>query len=476
VDRTDVLIIGGGISGLSLAWQLSQRGIKTQLWESAKRLGGKIKSDHHDGYITEQSASVVLNYRPEVSRFLAESGLAKIMEPRNRETAPNRYVLNNGSLIKLSSSLHQVLMSPLWSKAGRLRLLAECMISRGGGADETVSQFIRRRFGDELLDKAIEPFVAGILASDPDKANAWSVLPRMTALERRFGRVSVGVLAHKLLHRRTASVREIFSFKGGMSSLVDGISDRLATSDTFTLRTDCCAQQLVQSGNGWLVSGETAAGDQSVQTRQVVLCTPAAVSSNLLKPLDARLSKLLAGIEYAAMSLVHLGFDRSDISHPLDGTGFLTPRAADLSFTGNLWLSSTFSKRAPPDKALMTCYMGGSRNPHVAGWDNQRMIDTALSDLGGVLGIRAAPEMTRIVRHRQALPLYHGAYFQRCQAISEQVTAHPGLHLLANYLDGVSVRDRLANSLDTACMITEALKIQKCTKQVTGGIGIAQQI
>lgn len=176
----------------------------------------------------------------------------------------------------------------------------------------------------------------------------------------------------------------------------------------------------------------------------VIVSTPAPVAAALLKPLDRELAKLLHGISYAAVTVVHTGMNRDDVDHPLDGTGFLAPRGEGKALTGNLWMSSLFPGRAPEGKVLLTSYLGGARSPQVKNWDDDRILDETLRTLRPLLGLKGAPEMMHIDRHKQALPLYHGAYQARVESITERLKSLPGLHLEANYVGGVSVRDRIA--------------------------------
>jgi len=172
---------------------------------------------------------------------------------------------------------------------------------------------------------------------------------------------------------------------------------------------------------------------------------------------DSELSELLAGIQYAGMSVVHLGIDQANIDHPLIGTGFLVPRKEAMSINGTLWMSSIFPNRSPEGKVLLTAYLGGARNPKAIDWSDRRSVDTVLGDIGSVLGINVEPEMVYVHRDHQALPLYHGRYFHRCRVVRQCLEQLPGLSLQANYLGGISIRDRLVTSKATAMQVMEQL-------------------
>ncbi|WP_435627683.1 protoporphyrinogen oxidase [Candidatus Ferrigenium straubiae] len=440
MDKIDVLIIGGGISGLASAWWLARAGMSVEVWEAGERPGGKIASTRQDGYLTERAASMVLNFRPEVAELVREAGLETAKTTRLPAAEARRYLLHGGCLQALPMRLGAMVASPLWSLRGKLRLLAEPFVFSGGRADEPVSEFITRRLGREVLEKAMEPFIAGMLAADADQASAAAVLPRLVALEQRYGSIAAGVLVNRILRKRAASTTEAFSFRGGMGTL----AETLARTPGIDLRTGHAAEELVRERDGWQAVAATPYGQRTVSASQVIVATSAPAAAALVDTLDDELAELLRGIGYASVTVVHMGLARDAVGHALDGSGFLAPKRESATLTGNLWMSALFPDRAPPGKVLLTSYLGGARAPRVVDLDDARIADEAFGTLRPLIGLKADPEMVRIDRHREALPLYHGAYQARMRAIAARLQHLPGLHLEANYRGGVSVRDRLA--------------------------------
>jgi oxygen-dependent protoporphyrinogen oxidase len=461
MSKTDVLIIGAGISGLSLAWWLTRQGLNVEIWEADKHIGGKIQtSQSEEGYVTERAAAMVMNFRPEVTELLNESGLETAKISRQAEAETRRYLLHKGKLTALPMRLGAMVFSPLWSLRGKLRLLAEPFIPPFYAKDESVSRFISRRLGKEMLEKAMEPFVAGTLAADPDEASAEACLPRLTALERKYGSITAGILINRLLRRRTACGAETFSFRGGMTTLVE----TLARSPGIQVATSYRVNEITHTTKGWRATASTPDGERTLDVPQVVLAVPAPHAAKLVSPLDDELASLLQGIQYAPVNIVHMGFDRAAIKHALDGTGFLVPRnearESHQALTGNLWMSSLFPDRAPQGKVLLSSYVGGARRPEIQNWDTEQCLQTVLSSLTPLLGIKADPEMVRMDRHAQALPLYHGRHQARLQAVADRLQHLPGLHLEANYRGGISVRDRIARSRTVAKQILASLPKQ----------------
>jgi oxygen-dependent protoporphyrinogen oxidase len=237
-------------------------------------------------------------------------------------------------------------------------------------------------------------------------------------------------------------VTDTFSFRGGMSTLIDA----LAKTPKITVRTGYRVTDLHHEAKHWQVHADTPQGARNIKVPQVVLTTPANNSARLVNPLNKELAKLLNDIHYAPVSVVHLGFDRQQVQHPLDGTGFLVPRQAELPLTGNLWMSSLFPQRAPPGKVLLSAYLGGARSPQALDWSDEQTLDAAQRHLQPLLGIKGDPDMLRIDRHSQALPLYHGAHQTRLLQVKQCLQQLPGLYIEGNFAGGVSVRDRIAQA------------------------------
>jgi len=452
VRQVENLVIGGGISGLSTAWQLAHQGNQVELWEAESRLGGKIGTDtdtkKNKGYTTEQAASMVLNFRPEVSRFLKETGLDEYKLLRTPTS--KRYLIHKGKLQNMPMKIAGVLFSPLWSFSGKLRLMLEPFILKGGGEHESVADFVRRRFGHEMLDKALGAYVSGTLASDPEKADSFSVLPQLTGLEQRYGSLTAGIFARKVINKKKASVTEGFSFQGGMSTMVNDLAQQLGSR----IHTQYQITKIVKKRGGWVITAKTPHGERSCLAKNLILSTPAPITAKLLKPIDNDLSQLLNDIEYAPVSVVHLGYKKANIKHDVDGTGFLTPFKESPKLNGSMWMHSLFSERAPEGHVLLSNYIGGSRYPELVKLKEQEQVDLVHKELSNLLGIKGKPEWVKVNSHAQALPLYHGEYTLRQQAIKQQLTLLPNLYLQANYLGGVSIRDRIVCARSLAKQLT----------------------
>ncbi len=446
----DVLIVGGGISGLSTAWWLAQHGVDVEVWEAGEHPGGKIRTVHEAGYVTERAAGLLVNFRPEIDRLINQVELddKKIV----RDESLKRYIVDEGKLSQVPMLLPALLASPLWSLSTKLSLMGEIFIPKGSHEGESVSDFVKRRLGKEILDTAMDPFISGTLASDPDLAEAQSVLPRLTALENRYGSLTTGMLVNRILKRRRSNTADTFSFQGGLSELID----KLAGSPGVTVRCNAQVDNIVSHGDQWQVEGNAPA--KRVRVPQLVLSTPADVTGRLISPIDKLLGRLLCGIEYSPIAVVHLGLRSEKVKQALDGTGFLVSKQNRLPVNGNLWMSSMFPDRAPAGYTLLTSYLGGIRHPEQIDQTDGQLTDTVIDCLRPLLGIEGSAEYVRVDRHHRGLPLYHGQYRARLMQIDARLKNLAGLHLNANYMQGVSVRERIFQGQRVAHNIARTLQ------------------
>jgi len=437
MSELDVLVVGGGISGLATAHCLARSGLAVEVWESAERAGGKIRTVAKDGYRLESAASMVVNFRSELDPFLRSAGLEA--SKRARSPMARRYVLDADRLAEVPVGPSGMLRTPILSTAGKLRLLAEPFAPRGRDPHESVADFVTRRLGREFLDRFLEPYVAGPLASDVDLAEARATLPRLKALEKRYGSLALGALVRKAWRGGSGSRPDAFSFAGGMAGLVEMLADR----GGFRVRGNLRVSEVWPVRGGWMTRAVMGNTVRTSFSEQLVLCTPADAAAELVRGLDRELARQLGAIEYAPVNVVHTGFDRARIRHPLEGSGFLLPRRSGFAPNGCLWISRLFPDHAPEGRVLLSSYLGGARNPAAAGWDAGRTLDAVTHMLRDLLGIKVEPDLFSIQSHARALPLYHGAYSQRLAGIDRRLAILPGLYLEANYKGGVSVRDRI---------------------------------
>lgn len=456
IKHTDTLIIGGGISGLSTAWWLSNRGIKSVVLERASRCGGLIDSTQKDGYLTDHAASMMLNFNASVSQFIHSSGLLERKIIRNELS--KRYLFRQGKLLEVPNNMRGIMLSDLFSMKARMQLMSE-IFSPGRPAHwESVADFIRRRLGQEILDLAIDPYVSAVLACDPERACAQATLPRLSGLEQQFGSFTAGALLKKLLPGKKGLPQEAFTFDGGMNTLIDVMSQN-RFSDILLGQQVLALEPLKR---GWRVISNNGDIESQLYARHIVFSTPANVAASLLKPVNTELSTLLGQIEYTPIAQIHLGFDRSAFKQTPEGAGFLIPsRESSIPVRGSLWMSNLIRNRAPQNKLLTSNFIGGACQPGALNNQDNVLIDRSLMALQKLCGLRGMPEMVRVNRHTQGLPLYHGQYDLLTRSICDKARQVNGLHFVANYLQGISIRDRIIQARAVADQIDKSLSDER---------------
>ncbi|MCP4076439.1 MAG: protoporphyrinogen oxidase [Gammaproteobacteria bacterium] len=466
IKHTDVLIIGGGVSGLASAWWLAQKGIRSTILEQSDRTGGLIDTTQQDGYVTDHAASMVLNFNTQVTQFISRSGLQDYRVNRNKIS--RRYVLKNNQLKQVPENIRGILYSDLFSLKTRLKLMSEPFRSHSMTDHETVAEFIRRRLGQEILDLAIDPYVSAVLACDPEKACARSTLPRLTSLERNFGSFTAGIIAKKLLPGKKGLPQEAFSFSGGMKTLTQTLSQNPLTD----IHNGQKVLAVEPTKSGWRVTSKADNQEYQYLTKQLIFSTPANIAAALLQPVKSKLAELLNKIEYAPIAQIHMGFDKSGLNKSLDGNGFLIPSRENMDLRGSLWMSNLVKHRAPENKLLTSNFVGGGCQMDALKKSDAVLIDQTLSSLQKLTGIRQSPEMVRINRHQQGLPLYHGKYSDLTKAIQHRAHQSNGLHFVANYLHGISIRDRIIQAKSVSDQVYSTLRQHSHQSTTTVSINV----
>ncbi len=436
------LILGAGISGLTTAWFLKQQGHQVTLLETRNQAGGNMRTLKRDGYLIERGPNSTLNNRPALKILFDSLGL----EPTQANSASHkRFILRDNQIHPLPMSPAAFIRTPLFKAAGKWRLLLEPFIGRAP-EEESVAQFVERRLGKEFLDYAINPFISGVYAGDPDKLSARAATSKVYALERDYRSMIIGTIVKTLLHKHRGGAGPsggMISFDDGMQYLTDTLAEKLAAE----LHTGVQVTQLQPLDDGRWQAGSDS---QQWQADEVIMTLPANACADLLSPHIADLKALLEPIEYPTVASVSLGFKHSQVRHPLDGFGFLIPRCTGVETLGVLFPSSIFPHRAPDAHHLLTCFIGGGLNPEAATVDDAELLSRVLRDITPLLGIEGAPDLVEISRWPQAIPQYQLGHLQRLDAIDNALAPLQGIHLRANWRDGISVADCIQNGYELA--------------------------
>ncbi|MFP8966606.1 protoporphyrinogen oxidase [Pokkaliibacter sp. CJK22405] len=446
-----IIVVGGGISGLASAWFLQHRGHIVTLLESKGSLGGNLATLEEAGFLIERGPNSTLDNRPALGELIDHLGLAdERLAPSS--AAKRRFVVRDGKLVALPGSPQGFLSTPLFSWKAKLRLGLEPFIGKAAH-EETIAAFVRRRLGKEFLDYAINPFVSGVYAGDPEKLSVQAATARVYELEKSHGSLLKG--AWSLMKARKSKTLEtgpsgtLTSFRGGLGQLARALVQQLENHPHCHVRTHANVAAVEQTRSGWSV----AFNDERINADAVVLATPAHVTARLLESQAPEASSALENIEYPEVLSISMAFDRQQVAHALDGFGMLIPRCEGVKTLGTLFPSSIFTGRAPAGKVLLTSFIGGRLNPQVAELSDQQLSRQVLADIAPLLGIVGQPEHTWVTRWPQAIPQYEVGHLERLAEIETALAELPGLYLRSNWRDGISVAD----CIQQAALLAERL-------------------
>ena len=441
-----IVVVGGGISGLTAAYTLLKEGCDVTLFEKKEEGGGAIRTGKEEGYLFEYGPNSTMNSNDEIDGLCKSLGLEG-ERVFGSAASKRRYVVRYGRPIPTPAGLMGFIKSELWTASGKLRIFKDIFIGRHEGGEESVADYVRRRVGKELLDYGLDPFVSGVYAGDPEKLSLKSTFPKMAALEEEYGSIIRGAIK-KGLKGGPKSTRQkgIFSFKEGMDVLPKALTKALGER----FRGGTVVDGIKKNKGRYLL---TLTGGEYTEADEVILSSPAYINSEILSTLSEEASRLLNEIEYAPIVIVYLGFNRKDVEHPLDGFGCLIPGKEGKKLLGSLWNSSMFPGRVPEGKVCLTNFIGGARNPSVVDKSDKEILAMVMTDLKALFGVKGEPSFTKIVKHGKAIPQYNLGHAKRLEELSRAMESLSGIHLLGNYLQGVSVADCVKNGVEMAVKV-----------------------
>ena len=441
-----LVIVGGGLAGLSTAFFLRQARpeLKVTVFEKEPAAGGKVRSHLRGGYTVDWAANGFLPNAPDTLELARALGL-ELREAD--EVAKHRLLYKNGALQKLPTSPPAFLTSPLLLPSEKLRAAAEPVLGRAHNGEESVYDFIARHFGRGVADVFAGPFVLGITSGDAKKLSLDALFPRFRALERQHGSLVRGLIAQQRAARKNPDPdkpKRLTSFPGGSGALVRALQERF----TGRLETGVTVQQL-KPAEGALeitVSSERLAADA------VVLATPSFVSAEFVQPFAPDAAAALRSIPYADVQVFGLGYHRIDVPSALDSFGFLVPRGEGVRVLGVLYSSSIFPGQAPDGRVLLRVIAGGTVDPEFAGLSPDEALGAVRRDLRVTMGIVAEPEFVEHVPWPRGIPQYELGHLERVKRAKDALAEYP-VFLTGNAYYGVGVNDTVRDARQTAAEV-----------------------
>ena len=426
--------------------------------------GGVMRSVARDGWLAERGPNSCM-LTPDVAAMVDACGAT----PSLLRAAPAghvRYIVRDGRPVALPMSPPAFLRTPLFGAAGKLRILREPFVARRTATgDESIADFVRRRLGPEVLDWAIDPFVSGVYAGDPERLSVGHAFPRLVALEREHGSLIRGAIA-MARRRGTARTTEaasgqrgaMISFRGGMETFPAAIARTLGPRVQCATRLVALAPR-AEGGVRAVLERDGVRAD--VDADAVALTLPLHALAHVALPDAARAHvAALGACRYPAVHSLALGFRREQVAHPLDGFGMLVPRREGRTLLGTLFSSSLFPDRAPAGHVLLTCFVGGMRRPELADADTAALLPVLLAELDTLLGLRGAPVFVEHSAWANAIPQYelgHDAIVSAAEALEAVL---PGVVLDGQFRRGVSVGDCVAAGAVVAARVEGVLGVR----------------
>lgn len=442
-----VVVIGAGLTGLSLAHQLVRQGTDFVVLERANRVGGQIRT-YRDGHFVYESGpnTGILSTPESVELFEDFPHLLRTARPE----AKRRLILKGGRFHPLPSGAKSAFSTTLFTWADKLRIFAEPFRAKGGDPDESVASLVRRRLGESYFTYAVDPFVGGIYAGDPTKLVTRHALPKLYALEANHGsfiRGAMAVAKRKKSERELKATKEVFSALGGLSSLTDAIGDELKAIDA--LRLSCLDIRASYSEDkGWEISYTQEGEAHTIRAKHLVTTIGTRELAEVLSPLGENLDPLLA-MRYAPVVQVALGY-RTAPQIDFDAFGGLVPSIEDSELLGILNPSATFWGRCEEGGLLLSAFLGGMRSPRLIERSDEEIRAIVLERLARLVGLSKEPDLLHIFRHERAIPQYEASTDERLARIAELERAYPGLHIGGNMLGGIGMSDRIKQGVEIA--------------------------
>ncbi|AXI08738.1 protoporphyrinogen oxidase [Oceanobacillus zhaokaii] len=460
-----IVIIGGGITGLSAAYKLQkeieQRGlaIELKLIEASERLGGKIKTQKHAGYTIEQGPDSLLSRKPAVVKLVEELELQD--EIIRNSTGKSYIILDNqfhrlpqGTYMGIPKNEKSLLSSTLISEEGKKRALEDLTIPRSNTEkDKSLGLFLRHRFGDELVDKQLSPLLAGIHSADIDKMSLLATYPNLLQLEQEYGSIMKGLQETIPKQKEVKDKKNegiFFSFREGLETLVHTLAAKLAKG---TVILNKAIQTIEKNDEGYQL---IVSGGERYEADAIVVATPHFTVSEMFKGYDFLQS--LDEIPTTSTANVVMTFDKSSIRNEIDGTGFQVPAVENYTITACTWTDKKWPTTTPKEKVMLRCYVGRASEQSVINLSDEEITDIVLSDLKKIMGIEAKPEFTVITRWHNGRAQYNVGHLERIANVRNQLEqALPGVYLSGSSYNGMGIPDCISQGEQAANEVLEFL-------------------
>jgi oxygen-dependent protoporphyrinogen oxidase len=447
-DSDRVTVIGGGISGLACAYRLKELGLPVTLLEANDRVGGLVGTIRVDGFLFESGPQSFLGAE-EILNLITKLGIAGELQEADPH-AP-RFILRHGHLQKVPMSPPGLLTSPLLGAKSRWKIVSEPFRqTTPPDGEETIADFVRRKFGHEILEYLVAPFVSGVYAGDPEKLSLRAAFPSLEEWEREHGSVLRGAIKSRPAKGKRKGPAPLCSFQSGVELLIRALSEHLGECIQTRTKVVSIRRSRQDDKESHELRIARDGREETLSAETIILATPAYAASHLVDSISATLAHALSGIAYAPVAVVAAGYYEKQVRKSIEGFGFLAPRSERIRTLGTVWSSSLFSGRAPEAMAQLTSFVGGATDPGIVGKSEKEIESIVLKENARILDIEGLPTVTRVWKHPKALPQYNLGHGHIIELIRDAEREIPGMFFAGNYLEGPSLGKCVEQAFKTA--------------------------
>ena len=457
IEQLEVTVIGAGLTGLTTAYLLKRKGIRVCVIESDSRIGGQIQTQQYNKYVYETGPTTGAVSTPEVAELmmdLAETSGGKCQIETAPDSSKRRLIWKGDRFRELPSGLLSAVRTPLFCFSDKLRILGEPWRKRGDNPDESIASLAARRLGRSFVDYAVDPFISGVYAGNPDQLVTRYALPKLYALERDYGSFVRGAMAKMKQpknDRDRLATKKVFSARGGLSNIPEAEADYIGRENIVVGAREVTVGYHYNN-KVWETTFVDADGhSQTLQSRWVVTTCGAYHLPQLLPFVDKERMEAISSLVYAPVMEVNVGMPDS-FGGDYCAFGGLVPTVEHQQILGILFPSSCFARRAPEGGVLFSFFLGGIKHPEMLDKSDEEIHRIVTDCLYSMLKFpaEAKPDFIHISRHRRAIPQYGADSGRRFEAVAAIEKDYPGLVVGGNLRDGIGMGHRITQATTIA--------------------------
>jgi oxygen-dependent protoporphyrinogen oxidase len=450
-----VTIIGAGVSGLACAHRLLELSkeknipVELNLLDAGSKAGGALGTLEQEGFLMEEGPDCFITEKPAALELCKKLGLEDQLIKTNQNLKQSfilkgakLYPIPEGFFMLAPSRLMPLMATPLLSPLGKLRASLEPFVKvRRDPQDESVGHFVRRRLGKEVFEALAQPLIGGVYNADPDELSVNACVPRFKEMELKYGSLLKAMAARRINSQAQVSGARYSLFvalKKGMQTLAQALVSKIPSE---SIRLQSPVQSLKPTDKG---TWEVNANNHMREVDAVVLAIQPSKIRPLIGPLDKEWDKLLSGVPSHDSATLNLGFRRQDISHPLDGFGFVVPAREKKSLVGCTFASQKFENRAPEGQVLLRAFLGSQAMEEIRAKGESVMIEKVIDELKPILGLKAKSITHHLAAYKESMPQFKPGHLSQASRMEQKASESRGLYLAGNGLKGVGIPDAIA--------------------------------